>query len=726
MPTKETQAKPQRRYSPDVIRAAIVGTGYIAEFHARAIRQAPGVELVSVCDASLGTAQSFAAEWGVSKVYDSLDSMLGSESLDSIHLLVPPDLHHALTKTALQAGVNVFLEKPMCASTEEADDLVTLAREKGLYLGVNHNMQYAGAYQRIREAVRSGLLGPLDHVIFNHFAELGQIRSGPFDSWMLRAPGNPILEIGPHIASGVLDLVGTPDNLWAVADRRSSLPGGLHTFRRWRVRATVGHTAVDININLGPGFSQRTIEARGLIGTATADLDANTCAVDRIGPLGVDLDRYRRSSSLAHQLRSQAGETLRNYLFSKVKLRRGGNPYQVSILDSVAAFYQAMREGTAIDNRIDGRRGRDVIECCTRIIRAAGVELHAPDRRRRPQKAAITPTVLVIGGTGFIGRELVRQLLGAGYSVRAAARGSGVVLEDLDNGKLEITRVNIGSEPDLKRAMTGIDFVYHLARVEAKTWDENLRRDVEPTRLIAQACLAAKVKRLIYTGTIDSFYAGSNAGIVTDETPLDSRINRRNYYARAKAAAEGILVEMRRTQGLPVSIFRPGIVIGRGGNPFHWGVGMWASAGVCEVWGDGNNKLPFVLVSDVAAALVRGIQVAGIEGHTYNLVDVPLLSARDYLAELQRRSALFVDARYTPIWRFYLADLAKWMVKLAVRHPDRQRVPSYLDWKSRTQKAVFDCNRARAELDWKPASDRQRLIDEGIGGSLQSWLAAAL
>ena len=111
-------------------------------------------------------------------------------------------------------------------------------------------------------------------------------------------------------------------------------------------------------------------------------------------------------------------------------------------------------------------------------------------------------------------------------------------------------------------------------------------------------------------------------------------------------------------------------------------------------------NLPFVLVQDVAAALVRGIQAPGIEGRSYNLVDVPLLTARDYLDQLQRLSGTTLDVRYRPIFQFYLTDLTKWLVKLLVHHPDRGRIPSYHDWESRTQKAVFDCSRAsvRTEL----------------------------
>ena len=171
--------------------------------------------------------------------------------------------------------------------------------------------------------------------------------------------------------------------------------------------------------------------------------------------------------------------------------------------------------------------------------------------------------------------------------------------------------------------MKGIDFVFHLARADAKTWKDYLQHDVEPTRLIAEACLEARVKRLIYTGTIASYFTGANAGTITEKTSLDRAIARRDYYSRAKATAEAMLMEMHRTKQLPVVIFRPGIVIGQHGSPFHWGVGRWITESLCEVWGDGKNKLPFVLVHDVAAALVRGIQVDGIEGRSYNLVDLP-------------------------------------------------------------------------------------------------------
>jgi nucleoside-diphosphate-sugar epimerase len=303
-------------------------------------------------------------------------------------------------------------------------------------------------------------------------------------------------------------------------------------------------------------------------------------------------------------------------------------------------------------------------------------------------------------------------------------RGGSPILEAMDSPRLQIVRADLRSGVDIDRALDGIDTVYHLATTSAKTWPEFQEQEIEPTRALAEACLTKGIKRFIYTGTIDSYYAGKGAGTITEDTPLDPKIQRRNRYARAKAAVESLLTDLHRTRGLPLIIVRPGIVIGQGGNPFHWGVGRWASEGVCEVWGDGENPLPFVLVDDVAAGLVLALDKPGIEGSSFNLIDLPLLSARDYVAQVQSKTGMRIDATYKAIWRFYVDDMSKWPLKVAVRHPDATRKPSYHDWESRTQKALFDCSYTREKLGWMPASTRERLIEEGIGGSLAAWLDA--
>ena len=706
----------------DVVRAAIVGAGYIADFHARGIQHADGVELVAVCDANLTVAQSFSSSWGV-PAYVSIEQMLAEQRVDVVHVLVPPDLHHRLAKAALEAGSSVFLEKPMCAFAEETRELLAIATAKGLTIGVNHSMLFEGAFRRLRDHVRAGDLGPIDHLTFNYFNELAFIRFGPFGNWMLREPGNALLEIGPHPISGLVDLIGVPDSIDVVADRDIELPGGGRAYRRWRIRAQAGRTAAEVNIDLGPGFPQRTIGVRGLLGAAHADLDANTCTIDRRTPASPDFERYARSKSHNAQIRSQSRGTLTDYILSKAKLRKSGNPYAMSFQDSISCFYADLASPDGLDSRIAGDFGRQVIETCETIIGKAGLKERV-DPNRVKLADGFKPTILVLGGTGFIGRTLVKQLLDKGHVVRAAARGSSPALDDLGSDRLEIVRADMRAVADLDSMLDGIDTVFHLATSDAKTWDQFIEREIEPARALARACLARGVRRLIYTGTIDSFYAGGRAGTITEATALDPKIKRRNNYARAKGAVEDLLLEMHRQDGLPVVIVRPGIVIGKGGNPFHWGVGKWSSEGVVETWGDGTNKLPLVLVDDVAVGMVQAMDVPGIEGRSYNLIDAPLLSARDYIDGLERLGGYKVDVHPRSIWRFFLEDLVKWPVKVLVGHPDAKRVPSYSDWESRTQKALFDSTRTREELGWAPISDADLMVSRGIGGSLAGWLAA--
>jgi nucleoside-diphosphate-sugar epimerase len=424
----------------------------------------------------------------------------------------------------------------------------------------------------------------------------------------------------------------------------------------------------------------------------------------------------------ANQLRSHARLTLARYVLSKLKLSTKGSAYGLSISRAVQAFYAGL-SGPA-DPRLSATMGLNVVSLCVKIgqmgvdssVQPPSDVTPAPSPRvleSKVESAATAAPILVLGATGFIGQELARQLLAAKRQIRVLVRNPGRLPPDLKGPGVEIIRGDLSQASDLDRALEGIRQVFHLARANVKTWEEFTEQDIEVTRQIAEACLAKKVERMIYTGTIDSYYSGIKAGTITEATPLDPRIDWRNLYARAKAASEEILMELHREQGLPVVIFRPGIVIGRGGSPFHWGIGMWSWNAVCQIWGQGRNPLPFVLVEDVARALVAAVNVAGIEGESFNLVAETDLTAFDYLKVLEEHSGVSFQKFPTPPWKFYVADLVKWAVKQMVRHPDQRR-PSYRDWESRTQRARYDCTKARSLLHWRPVGDRDEIIRRGI------------
>lgn len=709
------------------IKVGILGAGYIADWHIRALRQVRSVQIVAVCDANASRARSFTERHGIAQSFAAIDEMIRDRRCDAVHVLLPPDLHYDAASRILESGTHVFLEKPACTRADDCRKLSEQAKRLSLSVGVGHNFLFTSNYEQLKSDVDSGLLGPLCEVAIVWSKELGQLRGGPFGGWMFRDPGNIMLEIGPHSVSHLLDLIGEPDKLTVETDRETLLPNGQRFYRRWLIRAHRGPTVVDLSLATAGGFTEHRIHVRGLLGSATADFEAGTYVRRCHAPLPDDFDRWQMTGREGKSLRRQGRRKLMRYLLSKFKLSKNGNDFGTSIARSIGCFYQNLQD--KIDSRLSIDFATRVVATCEQIAEVVktsepdaqrGRTLDAPSLRVGLGKVDV-PKVLVLGGTGFIGQALVKQLAETNQGVRLLVRDPRNLPLALQGLPIDVVAGDLGRSDDLLRALDGITTVCHLARAHVKTWDEYVQHEIGGTRNVAEACLQKGVQRLLYTGTIDSLYTGQVVTI-RDDDPLDPKIHRRNLYARAKAESEQLLLKMRQEKGLPVALFRPGIVIGSGGSPFHWGVGSWTANAVCRLWGQGTNLLPLVLVDDVARALVAAIDAEGVVGETFNLVGEPLLSACEYIAALDKAAGMKLDMRPTSIGKFYRTDLFKWFVKVLVRHRER-RFPSYRDWKSRSQLAIFDCAKAKRLLKWKPCADREILIREGIAKAAETWLA---
>lgn len=705
-------------------RVGLVGAGYIADWHAKALASVAGVELAAVCDQLSSRARSLADRFGIPHAYASLVEMLSAQQLDAVHILLPPDRHFDAAREAIAAGVAVFLEKPMCDRADACDALVTLARERRVRVGVGHNFLFSEPYERLRCDVHAGVLGQIDQITITWNRQLAQAVFGPFDIWMLRDARNIMLEVGSHAVAHMLDLVGEPDWMDVRAGNSIELPTRRNFYRRWQVNALKDRTMVELRFSFVPGFAEFNVHVRGLLASATADIERNTYTLERYRASDPDFENYSMLADRARSLKQQARHTLKQYIFSKLHLEKRGTSYGASIARAMDAFYAGLAHPDApLDARIDASHAARVIRVCEQIGALANLppEPHtAIHTFSAAATAAAEARILVLGGTGFIGRELVRQLIDSGRGVRLLVRSAAALPEEV-RSQVDCQTGNAIKREDLLRAMEGVDCVVHLARSQVKTWSEYQKYEIETTRQIAECALEAGVRRFVYTGTIDSYYAGARAGVITEATPLDPRIEHRNLYARAKAASEEVLLALHRERGLPLVIVRPGIVIGRGGSPFHWGVGMWWHDAVCQIWGQGAHKLPLVLVEDVARGLIAALDTPGIEGRSFNLVADPCLSAQEYLDELDRAGAMQIQRHATPTWRFYLHDMIKWAVKIAVRHPERRR-PAYRDWESRTARARFDCTAAKTALGWDPISTRAEMIERGIAEPLRQFL----
>ncbi|MEY8212809.1 MAG: NAD-dependent epimerase/dehydratase family protein, partial [Gammaproteobacteria bacterium] len=659
--------------------------------------------------------------FNIPHVFDSLEEMLKLD-LDVIHVLLPPDVHARVAEQIINSGTHVFLEKPMGTNEAECQSLVSLAKAKNVKIGVNHNFAYLPSYQKMHNDVTNGSIGKLDHISLNWMFPLPQIQFGPFNIWMFQKPENLIYELGPHLIAFLVDLVGVPDSLEVSVSLPIDLPSGHRVYRRWHVYGHCKDVTFDLNLSVIPGYADRRISVRGHAATATCVFDRDIYYRDEPSGAGILFDNFLTAKNIAKQVVLSAGNNLFKAIKGTLKKAPNANPFSESVNLSILHFYQGLGGADGEFEVGDGGFGAKVVSICDRIASNAVFDEENKLTPCQVLDSLVPPTILVLGGTGFIGSYLVKDLVEKGLGVRVVTRGVAAANIALNGLPVELMQGDLASATFMDKALDGIHVVYHLAKAEGDNWSDYYDNDVLVTKNIAERSLAKGVDRFIYTGTIDSYYSANPNEIITGDTPLDSKIESRNHYARSKAACEELLMVMHREKGLPLVVFRPGIVIGKGCPPAHWGIGMFQSETRMQFWGTGENKLPLVLVSDVAKALVLGVDHPNIEGEVFLLTDAPILSARDYVGLVSSEVGTKIRSTPTPAVKFYLIDMLKELAKHIIRHPNR-RLPSYRDWDSRSHRAVYDNEKTRRVLGWQPAGTKEAIIQFGVVASVRGYFS---
>lgn len=172
---------------------AVVGCGYWGKNIVRNMSEIGG--LYAVSDNNPDLLAKTAAQYDVKAL--SFDDVLADKNIAGIAIAAPAELHYKLCKAALEAGKDVFVEKPLALTTADARELCKLAEEGGRILMVGHLLHYHSAYLKLKELVQTGELGKLRYLYSNRLS-LGKIRVEEDVLW----------SFAPHDISMILGLVG--------------------------------------------------------------------------------------------------------------------------------------------------------------------------------------------------------------------------------------------------------------------------------------------------------------------------------------------------------------------------------------------------------------------------------------------------------------------------------------------------------------------------------------
>jgi len=174
----------------------IIGCGYWGPNLIRNFTSCPLTEVVAACDASPARREAVVRNNPHLSLVDSVDALLETP-VQAVAIATPVSTHFPIAKQCLEAGKDVLIEKPMTATTKEAQELVDLAAKLGRVLMVDHTYLFNNSVKRIKQVVDSGELGDLFYV------DSIRINLGLFQKDV-----NVIWDLAPHDLSIVDHVVG--------------------------------------------------------------------------------------------------------------------------------------------------------------------------------------------------------------------------------------------------------------------------------------------------------------------------------------------------------------------------------------------------------------------------------------------------------------------------------------------------------------------------------------
>lgn len=174
----------------------VIGAGGFGLFALQQFLQEPGVQLVGIAGTHREAAAAMARRFGVPDVVE-IDTLLGDPAVNLIYIATPPFMHHPQARAALLAGKHVICEKPLAMTVAQADELIALAREKGLLCVANLMQRYNPLFEAVARLVASNTLGACLHGRLENYASDEGLLEGHW-FWDGAKSGGIFIEHGVH------------------------------------------------------------------------------------------------------------------------------------------------------------------------------------------------------------------------------------------------------------------------------------------------------------------------------------------------------------------------------------------------------------------------------------------------------------------------------------------------------------------------------------------------
>ena len=522
--------------SPRALRIALFGAGRHAQHHARAVLGCPGAAIVAVADPSAAARAAMQRIIPDIAGFETPEELLRTAHPDVVHICTPPASHARLAGLALDAGCHIYVEKPFTERAAEAQKILAQAEARGLRVCAGHQLLYEAPTRGLGRYLSA--VGRVAHV--ESYFSFRTVRHAPEGRKVLRAD-QQLLDILPHpvyLLLHIFERAGAgPIEL---ASLEVSPKGTVHALVR---RGGLTGTLV---VTLEGRPVESYLRVVGTNGSLLADYVRGT--VQRsIGPGSSGIDKllapYRQSWQLL------AGSTM---AFGRRFLKRPTSyPGLAELFD---AFYHSIHAGTA--SPLSPESLLETVRICERVAEALQVAetVALGAAIPRPMNGQ---GVLVTGGTGFLGKEVVRAILERGRPVRVLARREPPAWERVAGAEYLAADLVAGLDSGWFK---GIDTVIHAAAETAGSWEEHQRNSLDATEAVLRGAAAAGISRFLHVSSL-AVLAKASGGPIGDDHPLEPDSRGSGPYVWGKLESERLAVTLGQQLDVDVKVVRPGALV---------------------------------------------------------------------------------------------------------------------------------------------------------------------
>jgi len=196
----------------------IIGCGKISEFHASGYLAMPEkARIVAASDAVVQLAEDKAKKWGAESYYSDYRKLLQREDIDAVDILVPHSIHAEVAISAAETGKHILCEKPLATTIEDADKMISAAKQHNIKLMTGFNYRFKLQHMRTKEVIDEGTIGT---VYLAKGEGLGW-SDYPADSWRIslsQAGGGTLIGHGIHLADLFRWLIGEVKEVYGIAE----------------------------------------------------------------------------------------------------------------------------------------------------------------------------------------------------------------------------------------------------------------------------------------------------------------------------------------------------------------------------------------------------------------------------------------------------------------------------------------------------------------------------